>query len=280
MSGIQRDEPDPGFDWREGLALPRRARLAFALASARRVSDRLPKDARIRKVAGRARQEGWRWILRTGYRLDAVEDEVEPQLLGRRDATPAESDALQTHLVAVHLLYACAGYPAAVFQDPPPETLLRSVLLCAQRAAADAAEEAAWQANVLDELRRRSPEPAHELGKVLRPSDFGFAGEDLDEKLELRRAKREDVRRLRDGDVLQCTVKSHLPDQVVVALEDGEDLAYLPLFEISDPPPATTTILPKGQRLEVVVVRPSVGGTFAIVSLKRRAAGSSGGGAS
>lgn len=248
--------------------LPPRLRLALGLASARRVLDRLDAHPTHRKSAALALEAGWRWILRPAVELADVEEQLEPRLYVRLFGPP--HSAMQAVATALHLLYDCAKYPAAIFQDPPPPTLLKTILDLALDAAGDRAAERAWQEQTLRHLQVLSRESAEVLGPIVRPSDFGFPGDDLDEQREARRAKTEDVRPLRLGDTVHGVVRSFLPDRAVVAIGDTDDLAYLPLHEISDPPPASPqAALTVKQPITAVVVRAPVGGGFALLSLKR-----------
>jgi hypothetical protein len=211
------DAPDPGFDWTVALALPRRTRLALALASARRGLTAFEDGSRKRKVGVQALSHGWRWILRPHYDLGVVEETVEKSILPDSRAPERQRAAFEATFAAILVLYVCARYPANTFQDPPPQDLLASVLAAAQRASADSARERAWQLDTLQRLLAAHAGEPEALGTICRPSQFGFPEDDLDEKAETRKAKK-DIRHLRSGEVISGVIRSFLPDRVVIGI--------------------------------------------------------------
>lgn len=254
---------DVGFEWQLVLANPRRVRLAYGLACARHVVNRLSKSRR--KLALSGLEQGWRWILRPQLSLHDFEEKVEPKLLA--NATENQR-VMRTVLSAVHWLYVCARFPAAVFQDPPTPDVLAGLLVGAQAAATDGTAERQWQANMLRYAIGLSNEQGDALGPIVRPGDFGFAEDNLDENREARRSKREDLRRLTVGDLVPVVVRSLTPDRAVLAVDGTDDLAYLPLHQAAEPAPASFDgLLKPRQALEAWVLKSAVGGGFALFTL-------------
>ncbi|MBL8912000.1 MAG: hypothetical protein JNM17_15000 [Archangium sp.] len=189
---------------------------------------------------------GWRWLLRPHLDLFEIEDTLEPKVV---TVTPI--------LLVLHVLYAEARHPAKAFQDPPSATLLDEALASFVSLAADASVEQAAQA----ELRARAD--GLDGASLLRPSDFGIAGEDLDAKKEARKAKTEDVRPLRVGEVVEGEVVSVTADRAVIRVGPGDELAYLPVAEMQP----GTSVAPKQTLTAVVFHAPS--GGFALLSQRR-----------
>jgi hypothetical protein len=254
---VSMDTPDLSA----ALTLPRRARVAFALAAARRAFPAGPNHGAT--WARQHLQHGWRWILRPHYSWEHVNRSalaIVSELLARgpRSSTHGEVAVLS----ALYAVLYCCGQAIDVpeIQDWYPAMVLEPHV-SARQAVEDPAAEAAWQQRTLEWLVREHSGPTKSLGSVLTPGDFGFPEENLNAATEAERSKKEDVAPIQPQDLVEGVVTALLEDRAVIQLlgrKEFDSLAYLYTPEISDPPPSRPAdVLKKGQRLRLRILKPA-----------------------
>lgn len=257
-------------DWKQALAFPKRVRVALALASAWRVLPVLAEKKKAHSNAKKALTEGWRWIIRERYSLQDVYEKIWDSLFLKLD-DPRQKAAMDAVVSSMYCLYRFSGqWPGGTDVEESTDEVLATTLAQAAKASSDPESEKGWQDEIISRLKVSCVDSADALGPVMRPSDFGIPGEDLDEAGELAKGRRQDKLRLRVGQVVEGTVKSLLTDRAVVDLGGADGLVYLYAHEISDPPPeAPASVLKVKQNVTVVVLKASGGGTIPLVSLKQ-----------